>query len=85
MISANECPFRLCITLKKNENVWHIVKLCLDHNHLMNPDLFQFQDHKSHDPNFDKVLSNAIGLQEARTKNKQAWQIHNVRLQTKTY
>ena len=40
--SANENPFRLCIKQKKDRNVWRMVKLCLDHNHLMNPDPFQF-------------------------------------------
>ena len=88
MVSANECPFRLRITQKKDENVWRIIKLCLDHNHLMNPDPFQFQEHRSRDPDFDKAHSHAVGLREAGTKYKQAQQIlltHNVRLPAKTY
>lgn len=87
-VSANDCPFRLCITQKKDEDVWRIVKLCLDHNHSMNPDPFQFQEHKSRDPDFGKVLSHAIGLREAGTEYKQAQQIlltHNVRLPAETY
>lgn len=54
----------------------------------MNPDPFQFQEHKSRDPDFDKSLSHAVGLREAGTKYKQAKQIlltHNVRLPAKTY
>ncbi len=88
-VSANECSFRLRITQKKDENVWRIVKLlCLDHNHLMNPDLFQFQEYKSPDPDFDKAFSYAISLREARNKYKQAEQIlltHNLRPLAKTY
>lgn len=38
----------------------------------MNPDPFQFQEHKSRDPGFDKALSHAVGLREAGTKYKQA-------------
>ncbi len=54
----------------------------------MNSDLFQFQDYKSRDSDFDKVLSHTIDFWEVRTKYKQAKQIfltHNVRLLTKTY
>ncbi len=54
----------------------------------MNPNLFQFQEHKSRNPNFDKTLFHTIGLQEAGTKYKQAKQIlltHNMRLPDKTY
>ena len=36
----------------------------------MNPDLFQFQEYKSRNPDFSKAFFHAVGLQEAETKYK---------------
>ncbi len=39
-VSANDCLFRLQIIQKNNDDVWRISKLYLDHNHVINPDIF---------------------------------------------
>ena len=39
-VSANDRLFRLRIIQKKDDNIWQISKLDLDHNHGMNPDPF---------------------------------------------
>lgn len=36
----------------------------------MNSDPFQFQEHKSRNPDFGKVFSYTVGLREAETKYK---------------
>lgn len=52
-VSANESPCRLRITQRiEDQYDWHIVKSCLEHNHIINPDRFQFQEHKSRAPAF---------------------------------
>lgn len=87
-VSANDCPFCLRIIQKKDDNVWRISKLDLDHNHVMNPDPFQFNEHRDRDPDRETAISHAIGLRAAGTKYKQAQQVlltHHVRLPAKSY
>ena len=71
-VSTNDCPFRLRIIQKKDDDVWRISKLDLDHNHSMNPDPFQFNEHRDRDPDRETAISHAIRLRAAGIKYKQA-------------
>ncbi len=87
-VSANDCPFRPRIIQKKDDDVWRISKLDLDHNYLMNPDPFQFNEQRDRDPDRETAISHAIRLRAAGTKYKQAQQVfltHHVRLPAKAY
>lgn len=71
-VSANDCPFRLRIIKKTDDHVWRISRLDIQHNHGMNPDPFQFNEHRNRDPDRETAISHAIILRAAETRYKQA-------------
>lgn len=59
----------------------------MDHNYGMNPNPFQFNEHRDQDPDRETTISHTIRLKAVRTKYKQVQQVfltHHVRLSAKT-